>query len=85
MMALHGSSVPLDHGGFVVTVVCPNSYSYQRLMQALQNIVPDAGEPVVAFAAPDPARPLHVFRDPECDDDEGERDFTQCRVEGGCE
>lgn len=47
-MALYGSSIPLDAmvaGGFVVTVVCPNAYSHQRLMQALQNIVPDAGDP----------------------------------------
>jgi hypothetical protein len=43
--SLHGSSVPLDSGGYVVTVVCPNAYSHMRLMQALQNIVPDAGEP----------------------------------------
>lgn len=43
--SLSGSSVPLDTGGFVVTVICPNAYSHQRLMQALQNIVPDAGDP----------------------------------------
>jgi hypothetical protein len=44
-MALHGSTVPLDHGGFAVMVICPNQYSYWRLMQALNGIVPDAGEP----------------------------------------
>ena len=44
--SLHGSSIPLDAGGFVVTVVCPNAYSHSRLMQALNAIVPDAGEPL---------------------------------------
>jgi hypothetical protein len=44
-MALHGSSFPDDHGGFVVTVHCPNAFAHQRLMQAINNIVPDAGEP----------------------------------------
>jgi hypothetical protein len=44
-MALHGSSFPDDHGGFVVTVLCPNAFAHQRLMQAISNIVPDAGEP----------------------------------------
>lgn len=44
-MALSGSSFPLDHGGFITTVYCPNHYSHQRLMQALLSIVPDAGEP----------------------------------------
>lgn len=43
--SLHGSSIPLDRGGFVVTVVCPNEGSHARLMQALQNIVPAAFEP----------------------------------------
>lgn len=42
---IHGSSIPLDDGGFVVTVVCPNKFSYQRLIQALNTIVPEAGEP----------------------------------------
>ena len=47
-MALYGSSVPIEgmsSGAMVVTVICPNTYSHQRLMQALLNIVPDAGEP----------------------------------------
>jgi len=48
-MALHGSSVPLDDGGFVVTVICPNNYSHARLMQALNGIVPEAGEPTPAI------------------------------------
>jgi hypothetical protein len=51
-MALHGSSVPLDHGGFAVLVICPNQYSYWRLMQAINGIVPDAGEPT-----PQPEKP----------------------------
>lgn len=45
-MALHGCSVPLDTGGAVVTVICPNAYSHQRLMQALNNIVPEAAAAV---------------------------------------
>lgn len=44
-MALHGSSFPLDDGSFVVTTVCPNAFAHQRLMQAINGIVPDAGEP----------------------------------------
>lgn len=49
-MSLHGSSVPLDSGGFAVLVICPNTYSHQRLMQALNNIVPEAGDPPAAPA-----------------------------------
>jgi hypothetical protein len=52
---LSGSSFPLSRGGFVVTVECPNAYSHQRLMQALNNIVPDAGTPPQA-----PAREEHA-------------------------
>lgn len=44
-MALHGSSFPLDDGSFVTTVHCPNAFAHQRLMQAINNIVPDAGDP----------------------------------------
>lgn len=44
-MALYGSSIPLDDGSFVVTTICPNAFSHQRLMQALNNIVPEAGDP----------------------------------------
>jgi hypothetical protein len=90
---LQGSSLPLDGGGFVVTVICPNAYSHQRLMQALLSIVPDAGEPprqidpVLGVPVPAPSHTGNsvIIRDPERDDDEGERDFTVCRVEGGCE
>jgi hypothetical protein len=46
-MSLVGSSLPLDQGGFVVTVICPNQYSHARLMQVLSEIVPEAGEPKV--------------------------------------
>lgn len=42
---IHGSCIPLDGGGFVVTVICPNHFSYQRLIQVLNEIVPEAGEP----------------------------------------
>ena len=44
-MALYGSSIPLDDGSFVTTVICPNAYSHQRLMQAVNNIVPEAASP----------------------------------------
>ena len=45
-MALpYGSSFPLPDGSFVVTMVCPNEYSHSRLMQAVNTIVPDAGDP----------------------------------------
>lgn len=57
-MALYGSSIPLDSGETVVTVICPNAYSHSRLMQALNNIVPEAGEA--------------LQRDPEQEDDTGE-------------
>lgn len=50
-MALHGSTVPTDHGEFVVTVICPNAYSRDRLMQAMQNIVPEAADLADEFAA----------------------------------
>lgn len=45
VMALRGSSFPLDDGSFVTTVHCPNAFAHQRLMQAINNIVPDAGDP----------------------------------------
>lgn len=48
-MALFGSSVPLSNGGHVVTVICPNRYSHGRLMQALNEIVPEAGDPTPAY------------------------------------
>jgi hypothetical protein len=44
-VALYGSTIPLDAGGFVVTVVCPNRYSKEKLMQSLNSIVPEAGQP----------------------------------------
>jgi hypothetical protein len=51
-MALYGSTIPLDGGGFVTTVICPNHYSHQRLMRALNDIVPVAGEPTPVAVAP---------------------------------
>lgn len=45
-MALYGGSIPIEvkpgDKPVVVTVVCPNAYSHQRLMQALNSIVPEA-------------------------------------------
>lgn len=40
-MALYGSSIP-NGSGYIVTVICPNQFSHARLMQALNNIVPEA-------------------------------------------
>jgi hypothetical protein len=48
----HGSSFPLDDGTFVVTIHCPNKFAHQRLMQAINGIVPEAGEPT-----PQPEKP----------------------------
>lgn len=45
-MALYGSTIPTDHGEFVVTILCPNAYAQQKLMQACAAIVPSAGVPV---------------------------------------
>ena len=49
-MALYGSTIPLDGGGFVTTVICPNHYSHQRLMIALNEIVPAASSERAAVA-----------------------------------
>lgn len=50
-MALYGSAFPVDvkpgDKPVVVTVICPNEYAHQRLMQALNNIVPEAGDATV--------------------------------------
>ena len=71
-MALYGSTIPTDHGEFVVTVVCPNAYSHQRLMQAINSIVPDAGEPEAAHHATEAPMPPHLAeRLDGKDDDEG--------------
>lgn len=74
-MALYGSSIPLDSGETVVTVICPNAYSHSRLMQALNNIVPEAGTPVpnTGNAEVIPPQPEQLYnRDPEQEDDTGE-------------
>ena len=41
----YGSYFPLPDGSFVVTIVCPNEYSRQRLLCAADLIIPEAGEP----------------------------------------
>lgn len=93
-MALYGSSVPLDSGGFAVTVVCPNAYSHTRLMQLLNTIVPEAAdvEALVVPVAIPPAPPEVVAEEVPADDDEstlGEpprKDWTACNIQSGeCE
>ena len=84
-MALHGSTVPTDHGEFVVTVVCPNAYSHQRLMQAINSIVPDAGEPEAAHHATEAPMPPHLAeRLDGQDDDEGTPYPIPSCATGGC-
>lgn len=58
-MALYGSSVPIEDlpGAMVVTVICPNAYSHQRLMQALLSIVPDAGHVPLVVDGDEPIGP----------------------------
>lgn len=83
-MALYGSAVPLNvdpaEKPVAVLVVCPNAYSHQRLMAALNEIVPEAGRPV-PIAPPDDVIPHGVAQDatravmhidPEREDDTGE-------------
>lgn len=92
-MALYGSSVPHDNGGFVVTVICPNAYSHARLMQALNTIVPEAGdEAIVVPVEPAPPIPEVLADEIPADDDEstlGEpprKDWTACNlITGECE
>lgn len=57
---IYGSSFPLDAGGVIVTVHCPNEFAHRRLMQAINGIVPEAGEPVADNAAP----PQHDYGNP---------------------
>ena len=78
-MALYGSSIPLDPGGFVVTVICPNVYSHARLMQALNNIVPEAGDP-----PPPPPKTICAPRDVEREDDTGEEYIIPGCATGAC-
>ncbi len=62
-MPLHGSTIPTDHGEYVTTVICPNHYSHQRLMQALQSIVPEAAEPGPHHAIEAPLPPFVTLDD----------------------
>ena len=48
-MKLYGSSIPLDDGGYVVTVVCPNQGSHDRLKIELSRIEADAYAPEIAW------------------------------------
>lgn len=44
-MALYGSTIPTDHGEFVVTIICPNRGSWEALKIAADQITPAAYEP----------------------------------------
>lgn len=74
-MPLHGSTIPTDHGEFVTTVICPNAFAHQKLMQALQSIVPEAGAPTPHHAVTAPMPPHVTF------DEDG---VPQCKS-GACE
>lgn len=68
---IHGSCIPLDGGGFVVTVICPNHFSYQRLIQVLNDIVPEAGEPGEQYKRPeDRPEVIELINRAEQDDDD---------------
>lgn len=82
-MALYGGSIPVEvkpgDKPVVVTVVCPNKFAHARLMQALNNIVPDAGswDEEGNTAAPvredygNPVTPVVLADEVPADDDEG--------------
>lgn len=44
MNTLQSSSLPLDAGGFVVTVVAPSRSTFQALLRAINTVNPDAFE-----------------------------------------
>jgi hypothetical protein len=45
-----GSAFPLENGGYVVTLVCPNAGSFDRLKIELAGIESDAFAPAIALA-----------------------------------
>jgi hypothetical protein len=84
-MALYGGSIPVEvrpgDKPTVVTVVCPNDFAHARLMQALNSIVPEAGQYTVPASVI--AESHYITTEPYCgapvvladeipaDDDEG--------------
>lgn len=54
-MTLYGHAIPLDGGGYAVTVICPNHGSYVRLMTEVGRIEADAFAPAIALADGHPA------------------------------
>lgn len=52
MNTLQSSALPLDAGGFVVTVVAPSRSTFQALLRAINTVNPDA------FAPPQVPEPL---------------------------
>lgn len=54
-MRLYGHAISMDGGGYVVTVICPNDGSYERLMSEVGRIEADAFAPAIAMADGFPA------------------------------
>lgn len=46
MNTLQSSALPLDSGGYVVTVVAPSAPTFKALLRAINAVNPDAYEPV---------------------------------------
>jgi hypothetical protein len=68
-MRLYGQAIPLDGGGYVVTVVCPNRGSFERLMVEVSRIEADAFAPEIALrdghSATGASNATHVVEQPE--------------------
>lgn len=48
-MRLFGHSIPLGNGSYMVTVICPNEGSYERLKIEIGRIESDAFAPAIAI------------------------------------
>lgn len=68
MNTLQSSALPLDAGGFVVTVVAPSRSTFQALLRAINTVNPDAFElPQV----PEPLVEAYIERAEQDDTDFG--------------
>lgn len=88
MNTLQSSALPLDAGGFVVTVVTPNKATFQALLGAINKINPAAFTPDVVphgiaaalirdipareLCSPEGVVPARIIPSGKADDDEGE-------------